>query len=60
MSDDPVRDFIRDCEGMSEEEIIAVYHAAYFEKAKPHVRKAFEKMGIAAHEVDDWVYRNIK
>jgi hypothetical protein len=45
---------------MSEDEIIAAHHADYYDKTKPHVRKAFEQMGIAEHEVSAWVYRNIK
>lgn len=48
------------CKGMSEDEIIAAHYAAYYDKTKPHVRKAFAQMGIDEHEVAAWVYRNIK
>lgn len=60
MTDDLTRRFIQDCQGMSQEDIIAAYHTDYYDDARPHVRRAFEAMGIAAHEVSDWVYRNIK
>jgi len=60
MSNDQVQDFIEECRGMSEEQIIAAHYADYYDAIKPYVRKAFEQMGIAQHEVDGWVYRNIK
>jgi hypothetical protein len=60
MPDDPARAFIADCQGMSEDEIIATYHAAYYDDAKPHVRRAFEQLGIEEHEVSAWVQRHIK
>lgn len=60
MTDAKVRSLIEECEGLSEEQIIAAYHADYYDKAKPHVRAAFEQLGIAAHEVAAWVQRNIK
>ena len=60
MTDDQARRIVEDCKGMSEDEIIAAYHADYYDQNKPHVRAAFEQMGIAAHEVTAWVQRNIK
>ena len=55
MTNDPGRDFIRDCQGMSHEQITAAYHADYYDDAKAHVLKAFEEMGIEEHEVAAWV-----
>ena len=60
MSDDLTESIIAQCQGMSEEQIIAAHYADYYAAIKPYVRKAFEQMGIAQHEVDGWVYRNIK
>jgi hypothetical protein len=60
VTDDPTRAFIADCQGMSEDEIIAAYHADYYDDAKPHVRKAFAQLGIEAHEVSAGVQRHIK
>lgn len=60
MTDAQARRLVEQCKGMSEEQIIAAHHADYYDKAKPHVRAAFEQMGIAAHEVAAWVQRNIK
>ena len=60
MTDDSVRDFINDCQGMSREEIIAEYHADYYDEARPYVRQAFKQMNIDEHEVTAWVQANIK
>lgn len=60
MSDELRRSLIEDCQGMSEEEIIATYHTEFFDEEQPHVRAAFEEMGIDEHEVTQWVQRNIK
>jgi hypothetical protein len=60
MADDQTRHFIEECKGMSDDEIIAAYHADYYDETKPHVRKAFEQMGIEEHEVSAWVYRHVK
>lgn len=60
MTDAQVRRLVQECKGMSDEEIIAAHHADYYDAAKPHVRAAFEQMGIAEHEVAAWVRRNIK
>jgi hypothetical protein len=60
MVDAQTRRLVEACEGMSEDEIIAAYHADYFDETKPHVREAFAQMGIDEHEVSAWVYRNIK
>ncbi|MCI0736792.1 MAG: hypothetical protein L0Y50_11080 [Beijerinckiaceae bacterium] len=55
MADDQTRHFIEECKGMSEDEIIAAYHADYYDETKPHVRNAFDQMGIEEHEVSAWV-----
>ena len=60
MDDELTRGLIDDCQGMSQEQIIAAHHADYFDNTKPHVRVAFEQMGIDEHEVSQWVRRNIK
>jgi hypothetical protein len=60
MADDRTRRLVEECKGMSDDEIIAAHHADYYDETKPHVRKAFEQMGIAEHEVSAWVYRNVK
>ena len=60
MTDAKVRSPIEECEGLSDEQIIAAHHADYYDKAKPHVRAAFEQLGIAEHEVSAWVQRHIK
>jgi hypothetical protein len=60
MTDAQARRLVEECKGMSDEEIVAAHYADYYDKTKPHVRKAFEQMGIAEHEVSAWVYRNIK
>ena len=60
MDDELTRGLIDDCQGMSQEQIIAAHHADYFDNTKPHVRAAFEQMGIDEHEVSQWVRRNIK
>jgi len=60
MADEQTRHLVDECKGMSEDEIIAAHHADYYDGTKPHVRKAFEQMGIAEHEVSAWVYKNIK
>jgi hypothetical protein len=60
MADAQTRRLVEECKGMSEDEIIAAHHADYYDETKPHVRKAFDQMGIEEHEVSAWVYRNIK
>ncbi len=60
MTDDPVRDFIEECQGMSDAQIIAAHHAEYYDEQSPHVRQAFAQMGIDEHEVAAWVRLNIK
>ena len=60
MIDEQTRQLVEQCQGMGEDEIIAAYHADFFDDTKPHVRKAFEQLGIDEREVSDWVYRNIK
>lgn len=45
---------------MSDEEIIAAYHADYYDETKPHVRETLTQMGIDEHEVSAWVQKNIK
>ncbi len=60
MSDEQARRLVEEWKGMSDEQIIAAYHADYYDKTKPHVREAFERMGIAEREVSAWVQRNIK
>lgn len=60
MADAQTRRLVEECKGMAQDEIIAAYHADYYDETKPHVRNAFEQMGIDEHEVSAWVYRNIK
>lgn len=60
MIDEQTRRLVDACKGMSEDDIIAAHHADYYDETKPHVRKAFEQMGIDKHAVAAWVYRNIK
>lgn len=60
MTDELVRRIVEHCKGMSDDEIIAAYYAEYYDKAKPHVRKALGQMGLDEHDVSAWVYRNIK
>lgn len=60
MTDDQTRRIVEECKGMSDDEIIAAYHADYYDETRPHIRKALEQMGIAEHEVSAWVQKNIK
>jgi hypothetical protein len=60
MTDEQTRHIVEECKGMSDDEIIAAYHADFLDKTKPHVREAFAQMGIDEHEVSAWVQRNIK
>lgn len=36
MNDEQARHIVEKCKGMSDEEIIAVYHAAYCDDTRPH------------------------
>ena len=60
MSVELIQSFIQECQGMSQDEVIATYHTEFFDEAQPHVRAAFEEMGIDENEVTQWVQRNIK
>ncbi len=53
-------DLIAVCHGMSQQDMIATYHAEYYDKTRPYIRQAFDAPGVEEHEVTDRVYRNIK